>query len=171
MKKLSQEFSKAESRILGASSPLDDFLMNPLNQGHSRTAPKTSRNAFVTNQGTSEDDSHSDLHPEASIFFNQTPQDSGPQGRHNMVTGVQKESLCDHDMVTGFHEEFTYCSLNASSGNQKKNRSTNQPKFRRENTPGTIEADQFMLALLQLTNNNNSANFHNDLNRISKLTK
>ena len=43
-KKLSQEFSKRENRILGALSPVDDFLMNPLIQGHSGTAPETSRN-------------------------------------------------------------------------------------------------------------------------------
>ena len=58
-----------------------------------------------------------------------------------------------------------------SSGKQKKNRSTSQPQFRSENTPATIEADQILLALQQLANNNNSANFHKNLNRISKLRK
>ena len=38
-KKLSQEFSRTEIRILGTLARLDDFLMNPLNQGHSGTAP------------------------------------------------------------------------------------------------------------------------------------
>ena len=56
-KKLSQEFSRTENRILGALARLDDFLMNPLIQSHSGTAPETSRNAFGTNQGTNEDDS------------------------------------------------------------------------------------------------------------------
>ena len=41
--------------------------MNPLNQGHSGTTPDMSRNAFITNQGTNEDDSQSDPHPEAGI--------------------------------------------------------------------------------------------------------
>ena len=58
-KKLSQKFSKTENRILGALSRLDDFLMSPLIQGHSETAPETSRNAFGTKQGTNEDDSQS----------------------------------------------------------------------------------------------------------------
>ena len=66
-KKLSQKFSRTKNRILGALSRLDNFLMNPLIQGHSGTAPETSRNAYGTNQGTNEDDFQSDPHPKASI--------------------------------------------------------------------------------------------------------
>ena len=75
------------------------------------------------------------------------------------------------DMMTGVHEEITYCSPSISSGKQKKNHSTCQQQFRCENTPATIEADQTLLALRQLANNNNSANFHNKITRISKLLK
>ena len=52
---------------------------------------------------------------------------------HDMVTGVQKESLCGPDMVTGateqnrnchdmtgVHEEVKYCSPSTSSGKHKK---------------------------------------------------
>ena len=88
-----------------------------------------------------------------------------------MATGVQRENVMGHDMVTVVHEEITYCCPRTSSGKQKKNRSTNQPQFRSENTPATIEADQILLALQQLANNNNSANFHNNINKISKLPK
>ena len=86
-----------------------------------------------------------------------------------MTEATQQIGNC-HDM-TEIHEEVTYCSPSTSSGKQKKNRSTNQPQFRSENTPATIEADQILLALQQLANNNNSANFHNNINRISKLPK
>ena len=55
-KKLFQEFSRTENRILGALARLDDFLMNPLLQGHSGNTPETSGNASKTNQGTNEDD-------------------------------------------------------------------------------------------------------------------
>ena len=48
-KKLSQEFSRTKNRILGALARLDDFLMNPLIQGHSGTTPETSRNVFSIN--------------------------------------------------------------------------------------------------------------------------
>ena len=74
-------------------------------------------------------------------------------------------------MVTGVHEEVTYCSPSTSTGKQRKNRSTSQPQFRSESTPATIEADQILLALQQLANNNISANFHTNINRISKLPK
>ena len=178
-KKLSQEFSRTENRILGALARLDDFLMNPLLQGHSGITPETSRNEFSINQGTNEDDSQSDPHPEAG------PLTSGRRNHHDMVTGIQRESTQASDMVTGVteqirsqrdiltgsHEEVMYCSPSTSSGKQKKNRSTSQPQFRSENTPATIEADQILLALQQLANNNNSANFQNNINRISKLPK
>ena len=45
-KKLSQEFSRTENSILSALARLDDFLMNPLIQGHSGTTPETSRNVL-----------------------------------------------------------------------------------------------------------------------------
>ena len=73
-KKLSQEFSRMENRILGALSRLDDFLKDPLIQSDSGTAPETSRNAYGTNQGTNEDDSQIDPHPEASLLPSQTTQ-------------------------------------------------------------------------------------------------
>ena len=96
-KKLSQEFSRTENRILGAPAQLDDSLMNPLIQSHSGTAPETSRNVFSISQGTNQDDSQSNPHPEAGLFNNQTTQNSGPEDRHDMATGVQRESVCGHD--------------------------------------------------------------------------
>ena len=121
------------------------------------------------------------------------------RNRHDMVTGVQKESLCGHEMVTGVtedirnrhdmvtggseeirngHEMVTavlenipYCSLGTSSGKQKKVRSTSQSKIRGENTSATVEADQILLTLQQLATNSNSANFDSNSNRISKLPK
>ena len=81
--KLSQEFSRTENRKLGALARLDDFLRNPLIQGHSGTAPETSRNAFSTSQETNEDDSQNDPHPEAGTFHDQTTQNSGPEDRHD----------------------------------------------------------------------------------------
>ena len=74
-KKLSQEFSRTESRILGALSKLDEFLLNQQITAHSGTF----RNTNVDNQGTNEDDSQSDPHPEGGLFRSQTTQNSGPE--------------------------------------------------------------------------------------------
>ena len=88
-KNLSQEVSRTENRILGALARLDDFLMNPLIQGHSGTAPETSRNVFIESHGTNEPGSLSNPHPEASLFNNQRTQNSGPKDSHDMVTGAK----------------------------------------------------------------------------------
>ena len=57
--------------------------MNPLIQGKSGTTPVMSRNAFSTSQGTNEDDSQNDPHPEADIFGNQTMRNSGQKDRRD----------------------------------------------------------------------------------------
>ena len=71
------------SRILGALSELDKFFLNPQIRMHSGTVPGTFRNTNVENQGTNEDDSQSDPHPEAGIFRNQTTPNSGPEVGHD----------------------------------------------------------------------------------------
>ena len=63
-KKLSEEFSRTESRILGALSKLDEFLLNPQIRTHSGTVPGTFRNTNVENQEPNEDCSQNDHHPE-----------------------------------------------------------------------------------------------------------
>ena len=78
-KKLSQEYNRTESRILGALSKLDEFLLNQQIRTHSGTVPETFRNTNVDNQGTNEDDSLSDPHPEAGLFRSQTTHNSGPE--------------------------------------------------------------------------------------------
>ena len=87
-KRLSKGFGRTENRILGALARLDDFLMNPLLQGHSRTTPEPSRNALSNSQGTNEDDSQNDPHPEAGLFHGQIVQNSGPEDDHDTVNAA-----------------------------------------------------------------------------------
>ena len=118
-KKLSQEFSQTDSRILGTLSKLDELILNPQIRTHSGTVPGTN----VENQGTNEDDSQSDPHPEAGIFRSQTTQTAGPEDGHEMVTEVQKESLCGHDMVTRLTEvchEIKCCRKERTSPERQK---------------------------------------------------
>ena len=107
-KKFSQEFSRMENRLLGALSCLGDFLMNPLIQGNSRTAPEASRNTYGINQGTNEDDSQNDPHPEAGIFHNQTTRNSGPEDGHDRTQGQVIRSIWIERMAWNiFYREAT----------------------------------------------------------------
>ena len=63
-KKLSKEFSLTESRILGALSKLDEFLLNPQVRTCSVAVPGTSRNSDSENREPNGDRSRNDLCPE-----------------------------------------------------------------------------------------------------------
>ena len=63
-KKLLQEFSWRESRILGALFNLDKFLLNPQVLAQSSTILGTSRNSDTENQEPSEDRFRNDPLPE-----------------------------------------------------------------------------------------------------------
>ena len=82
-KRLSKEFSRTENRILGALAQLDDFLMNPSLPGHSGATPEPTRNTSHTNQGTNEDGSQNDPHPEAGLFHGQTTRNAGLEEGHD----------------------------------------------------------------------------------------
>ena len=194
-KKLSKEFNKTESRILGALSKLDEFLLNPQVRTCSVAVQGTSRNAISENRETHGDRSSDDPYPEVGYFPHHSGQLNSPEAetishtvtetyphtvtgatgetRHcpHMVTGGQGEIRHNPHTMTATQEEIPYCSLTTSSDKQKKTRSTSQPQFRSENTPATIEADQILLALQQMATNSNSANFNNNISRISKLPK
>ena len=91
-KKLSKEFSRTESCILGAPSRLDELFLNPLIQDHSGSTPETSRNTQGENQGTNEDSSQNDPHPETRISQSLFTQISGPDNpndnySHSSQTG------------------------------------------------------------------------------------
>ena len=89
-KKLSKEFSRSENHILGAFSRLDEILLKPLIQGHSETAPETSRNALGINQRMNENDSQSDPYSEASISQSQTTRNSGPDDTYENLFVYKK---------------------------------------------------------------------------------
>ena len=67
-KKLSKEFSKMKSRILGALSKLDEFLLNPQVRTCSVAVQGTSRNANSENRETHGDRSSDDPYPEVGYF-------------------------------------------------------------------------------------------------------
>ena len=166
-KKLSKEFNKTESRILGALSKLDEFLLNPQVRTCS-VFQGASRNANSENREIHGDRSSNDLFPEGGYFphhsgqLNSSEADMVTETYPHMVTGATGGIRHYPHTMTATQEEIFYCSPTTSSGKQKEARSTSQPQFCSQNTPATIEADQILLALQQLATNSISANFNNN---------
>ena len=135
--------------------------------------PGTSRNTNWENRETTGDRSSDDPYPEVGYSSHHSGQINSPETDTNphMVTKATEEFHQHPHMMTATQEEIPYCYLTTSSGKQKEARSTSQPQFRSENTPAAIQADQILLALQQLATNFNTANFNNNISRISKLPK
>ena len=87
-KKLSKEFSKTESRILGAPSKLDEFLLNPQVPTCSVAVPGASRNNNLGNRETTGDHSSDDPYPEVGFFSHHSGQLNNPEAENHphMVT-------------------------------------------------------------------------------------
>ena len=84
-KKLSKEFSRTESRILGALSKLDEFLLNPQVRTCSVVAPGTSRSNNLENQGTNEDRPSDDPGPEVEFA---SPISGAETNPHSIRLGI-----------------------------------------------------------------------------------
>ena len=78
-KKLSKEFSKTESRILGALSKLDEFLLNPQVRTCSVAVQGTSGNANSENREIHGDRSLDDPYPEVGYFLHHSGQLNSPK--------------------------------------------------------------------------------------------
>ena len=117
-KKLTKEFSRTESRILGALSKLDDFLPNPQVRTCCVAVPETSRNGNSENREPTEDRSLDDPCREVRYSFHHSGNLSSPEvdDYPHMVTRATGEIRQYPHMTTGFQEEITYCSLGTSSG-------------------------------------------------------
>ena len=136
-KKLSKEFSKTESRILGALSKLDNFLLNPQVRTCSVAVQGTSRNVNSENRQTHGDHSSNDPYPEVGYFPHHSGQLNSPETETNshmvnetyphMVTGGPEEIRHNPHTMTATQEEIPHCSPTTSSGKQKKARSKSQP--------------------------------------------
>ena len=90
-KKLSKEFSRTESRILGALSKLDEFLLNPQVRTCSVAIPGTSRNNNSENRETTGDRSSGDPCLEARSFSRHSNQINSPEAEidpHNDFISV-----------------------------------------------------------------------------------
>ena len=82
-KKLSKKFSKTESRILGALSKLDEFLLNPQVRTCFVAVQGTSGNANSENRETHGDRFSNDPYPEVGYFPHHSGQLNSPDTETN----------------------------------------------------------------------------------------
>ena len=132
---ISKEFNKTESRILGALSKLDEFLLNPQVRTFS-VVQGASRNADSENRESHGDRSSNDPYPEGGYFPHHYGQLNSPEAETypimvtennpHMVTGATEEIRHNPHIMTGTQEEVPYCSPTTSSGKQKKSISVSQ---------------------------------------------
>ena len=94
-KKLSKEFNKTESRILGAISKLDEFLLNPQVRTCS-VVQGASRNANSENREFHGDRSSNDPYPEGGYFPHHSGQLNSPE------TELDSHVVTDHCPHTNF---------------------------------------------------------------------
>ena len=115
-KKLCKEFNKTESRILGALSKLDEFLLNPQVRTCSIAAHGTSRNANSENRETHGHLSLTDPYPEVGYFSHHSGQPNSPETGINshMVTENYSHRIFKGKFfltVWGFYANFKTCIL------------------------------------------------------------
>ena len=104
-KKLSKEFSKTESRILGALSKLDEFLLNPQVRTCSVAAHGTSRNSNSENRETHGDRSLNDPDPEVEFFPHHSGQLNSPEAETNSYMVAENYS---HMVAGNYSHTFRF---------------------------------------------------------------
>ena len=92
-KKLSKEFGKTESRILGALSKLDELLLNPQVRTSAVAVPGTSRNDNSENRETTGDRSSDDPYPEMGHFSHHSGQLNSPETENHPHINSLRETL------------------------------------------------------------------------------
>ena len=98
--KLSQEFSRTKSRILGALSKLSECLLNTQAWVHSWLVPETSRNWNGVNQETIEDRSQNDPDPEVCVSLTQSSQELSPgETSYNVTNGQHYRHFAYHQEI------------------------------------------------------------------------
>ena len=170
-KKLSKEFSRTESRILGALPNLDEFLLNPQVRTCSVAVPGTSRNNNSENREKTGDRSSDDPFPEVRFSSHHLGHLSSLEVKDypHMVRGVTEEIGQYPHVVTGPQEEMPYCSP-TSSWKHKKAPQESATIWQWEYPCDNWRRRDFVGPSTIVTNSN-SANSNNNNKRISKLPK
>ena len=122
IRKISKEFSKTESLILGAVSKHDDFLLNPQIGNCSVAVLGTSRNSNSENREPTVDRFLDDHYPEVRYFFHHSDNPNSPEVEDypHMVTGGPEEIRNRPHMTTGIQERIPHCPLVLRQENKRR---------------------------------------------------
>ena len=115
-RKLSKECSRAESRILGALSKPDEFLLNPQVRTCSVAVPGTSRNNESENRETTGDCSLNDPCPEVVFSSHHSGNPNGSELEESPHTCLCARVLSDCNLLIGCHSRIFSVVLNGSLG-------------------------------------------------------
>ena len=121
-KKFSEEFNKTESRILGALSKLDEFLLNPQVRTCS-VVQGASRNANLESRETHRDRSSNDPYPEVGYFPHHSGQLNSPETELN--SHVVTENY-PHNYLTDNKGSFQRQNTSVSEINVSAPKATNE---------------------------------------------
>ena len=113
-KKLSKEFSRTESRILGALSKLDEFLLNPQVRTCSVAVPGASRNNNSENRETTGARSLDDPFPEVRYSSHHSGQLNSPETENDPHTDTydfRKFFFPDAFKHVRLHNTFNGCRV------------------------------------------------------------
>ena len=100
-KKFSKEFSRTESRILGALSKLDEFLLNSQVRTCSVAVPGTSRNNNSENRETTGGRSSDDTSPDVRYSSHQSGNLNGPEaGDYSHTHLRENKSNIEKELVS-----------------------------------------------------------------------
>ena len=115
-KKLSKEFSRTESRILGALSKLDEFLLNPQVRTCSVVASGTSRSNNLENQGTNEDRPSDDPGPEVEFASPISGAETNPHSNSfsNIPACYLKQSTRARSLLSRDYQLFGWNSFRST---------------------------------------------------------
>ena len=113
-KKVSQKFSRTESRILGVLSKPDEFLLNPQDRTCSVSVPGTSRKNNSENRKLAGDCSLNDPSPEVGVFTcikrNLSESEEEDPHHHNLMINKNNVEFTYSDNL-GFRMTFLCCPV------------------------------------------------------------
>ena len=118
IKKLSKEFSRTRSRILGALSKRGEFLLNPQVRTCSVAVPGTSRSNNSENRETTGDRSSGDPCPEARSFSRHSGQINSPEAEidlHNYFVKTLNFSIREDVASSHTSASVACCNLTATA--------------------------------------------------------